>query len=170
MLKNVVLSICLLFLTHLMFAQAPNNMITERIIPAEYQEPYRFLETIKWDSLGHGGYQEKNAPFWNVDSVAAYLSSSGVNCIDPNLNFDMNLPKDTIANQLRNRTGMGFNVIAHLSFIYSIPYKQYSELSFETTTSVSVVVHIANIYKLTFIKVRSHYYLSACEYLVIERN
>jgi hypothetical protein len=164
------------YLLLLVFAMLPlaakdNNseyLIKERQIPQEYIDTYNFLELLKNTKQPIGAFNPIEAPKWDINKVMEYISKDSVTFVDPN--YDKITIKTTYLNiekALKVRKGKIFEKFAHLSHIYSIPYKQYSELKFVKTGN-SVIVYLAGWYKLEFINNESRYKLIKCEYLQIE--
>jgi hypothetical protein len=140
-------------------------LIKERQIPQEYIDTYDFLELLKISKQPIGAFNPIEAPRWDVNKVMEYISKDSVIFVDPN--YDEITVKTTYLNiekALTVRKGKIFNTFAHLSHIYSIPYKHYSELKFFKTGN-SVIVYLAGWYKLEFINNEGRYKLIKCEYL-----
>jgi hypothetical protein len=127
--------------------------ITERIIPTGFEREARLLEMLTWPKEPVSGYNAKNAPKWDLHSVAPYISSRGIEFTDVNHAHEGRVSREQILRQLAARKGLAFDVFSHLSHIYSIPYKQYSELRFSSRDrSGGCVVGVGDWYRLTFVQ------------------
>jgi hypothetical protein len=158
----------LLTITYSAFPQESEYKITKRDIPEQYKDIFNFLELLKWKPDDPGYYDIKSTPNWNTSEVMNYIASKGVLFIDPNDEFKKVLIKEQIEKELKKRTGKSFEMISHMSHIYSIPYKQYSELKFEQTDNNETVVYVASWYKLIFENSLNKHLLISCEYLQLE--
>lgn len=145
-----------------------NSFISKREIPVEYKSIYNFLESLKWPKkYENAGYHLENTPIWNVKILMGQISEGGVLFIDPNTNLNKRITREDIENQINSRKGNAFKMISHMTSIYSIPYKQYSELKFKKLSN-DVKVSIGYDYELTFKYIDNVYRLTKCEYLALE--
>jgi hypothetical protein len=106
--------------------------ITERVIPTGFEREARLLEVLKWPEEPVSAYNARNGPKWDLHSVAPYISSRGIEFTDINHEHEGRVSREQILRQLAARKGLAFDVFAHFSHIYSIPYRQYSELRFSS--------------------------------------
>ena len=88
---------------------------------------------------------------------------------DVNHAIEGHISAKQIQGALETRNGKAFRAFAHLSHIYSIPYKQYSELTFQNKND-SVVVSVSNWYRLTFDHTGAHPVISKWEYIQLENE
>lgn len=142
-------------------------IIKERNVPEQYQDEFEFLELIKWPQEPDGAFDASKAPRWNLTEVMAHISQDGVNFTDANGIAVGHVSKAEILEQLDKRDGQVFRSFAHLSHIYSIPYKQYSELSFKDAGN-ETIVDIGGWYRLVFKAVDGLTFLAGVDYLTLE--
>ena len=128
---------------------AADYRIHARDVPPGFEREAAFFELVKWGSEPEGGFDEKMAPVWNLDELGTFVPDGGIEFVDVNHSFEGRVQKAQILQSLRQRQGQPFTAFAHLSHIYSIPYKQYSELTFKREGPLSVV-QMAGWYLLTF--------------------
>ena len=144
------------------------NKITTRTIPDEFKNAYQFLEFIKWDDDSNEGFNAVRTPHWDLQSLLKFISENGIIISDINENSRKNtFSFYQIKSQLTKRNGKVFTTISHLGSIYGIPYKQYSELSFERQNQL-FIVNISHWYRLVFIHERNNIVLKEIYYLEME--
>jgi hypothetical protein len=143
--------------------------IKERDVPTEYHEIYDFLETIKYpkDPTSAEGFRLEKTPNWDTAKVMKFISKEGIEFTDVNDNSKNDLPYERIEQELRLRKGEAFKRLGHLAYIYSIPYKQYSELKFEAFNT-NVRVFVSSWYELVFQKEDNQFKLISCKYTEVE--
>ena len=124
--------------------------IRQRVIPSEHQKAYQFFELLKWPNEPVGAFNANSAPAWDISKVLSYISPDGITFSDVNHRMEGHISKEQIKDDLTRRDGQVFVSFAHLSHIYSIPYKQYSELRFVTVDG-GVKVNVGNWYTITFV-------------------
>ena len=160
--------VCILILTIVSDTTASTNYrIHERDIPPEHEKAFEFLELIKWPQEPKDGFNAMNAPSWDLSKLMYYISRNGITFSDVNSRLVGSFSKDQIKAQLSERKGDIFQSFAHLSHIYSIPYKQYSELHFEGVKN-GVIINIGGWYRLTFQYVDGNPYLIKLDYEELE--
>lgn len=142
--------------------------IHSRSIPKGLEGEAEFFELIKWPHEPTGGFDTADAPVWNIANLAKYIPAEGIEFIDANHALEGHVSRLKILNGLKNRKGEVFKAFAHLSHIYSIPYKQYSELRFARTAGGATVVSMADWYTLTFKRVGSQPVIVRWEYAQLE--
>jgi hypothetical protein len=147
-------------------AESPYR-IRSRTVPAEFARAYEFLEFIKYPHEPTDAGEARDAPRWNTSKFLSYLSSKGVIFTDVNDDSEVHRSLKRIRGELTRRAGVAFGSFAHLSHIYSIPYTQYSELTF-TKMRGRFTVHVADWYDLAFVQIKGKLYLSRCDYLMEE--
>ncbi|MFZ2162919.1 MAG: hypothetical protein WAW02_11935 [Sideroxyarcus sp.] len=123
--------------------------IKERVTPSGFEAEATFFEFVKWPGGFEGVLVTSKAPHWNLDMLAKYIPSEGITFEDVNYLEAVHISRDKILRSLKARKGYPFKTFASLSYVYSIPYKQYSSLSFEKQGESSVV-KMANKYVFTF--------------------
>ncbi|MFH2141070.1 MAG: hypothetical protein ABIJ97_01510 [Bacteroidota bacterium] len=163
MTKLLFVLIFLVF-TKLSYSQESTYKITERNIPEQYKDIYDLLETLKCDSNNLRGYEKEN----ELKAFIRCLSEEGVFFIDPNDEFNKIVSTEQIESELKAKEGKTYDLISHLTSIYSIPYKQYSELKFSETTQNEIVVNIGYMFELIFEAYENKHFLKSCEYLKLE--
>ncbi|MFL5740047.1 MAG: hypothetical protein ACJ75B_07510 [Flavisolibacter sp.] len=143
--------------------------ITERPIPPNDADIFNFLESLKWkEDSDSNDYSGNNTPNWNIPLLITHISDSGVLFIDPNDDFNKKIEKKQIERELNKRKGKSYEMISYFTFLYSIPFRQYSELKFEEKDGDEVVVTIGTSHELTFETKLKKHYLIKCEYLELE--
>lgn len=144
-------------------------LITERNVPKEYQKALDFLEFIKFPHEPTGMFVAAEAPHWNVEKFMSFLSSTRpLIFTDVNTAGTVSMTRKDVAASLARRKGKAFRTFARLAHIYSVPYRQYSELAFEEQAG-AVVVHLGNYwYDLTFIREDGVLKLARCDYTTLE--
>lgn len=120
-----------------------------RAVPSGHESEASFFELVKLPAEPAGAFDVFRAPYWDLAKVSEYIDANGIDFTDLNHHLDGRKTKNEILSSLRQRKGPVFQAFAHLSHVYSIPYKQYSELSFARSGNLSVVT-MAGWYKLTF--------------------
>jgi hypothetical protein len=141
--------------------------IHSRTVPSGFEAEAAFLELLKWPKEPVGVFDANKAPKWNVENISNYISDQGVDFSDVNHFFEGHVSKSEIIDQLKERQGKVFRAFAHLSHIYSIPFKQYSELAFEKADHQTAVT-MATCYKLTFESVGGSPKIVRWEYTMLE--
>jgi hypothetical protein len=144
--------------------------ITGRDVPQEFLDAFKFLEFIKYTKEPKGEFKPEAAPRWSRTIIDSIISDNGINFSDVNEDSSTLLSKNVILASLAQRKGMAFKTFSHISHIYSIPYKQYSELSFAKDTQARFIVNIANWYTLTFIREKGRLKLCEINYRQLEGN
>jgi len=145
----------------------PSAKITKRVTPAEFSEPQGFLDSIKHSSEPKGGFDPSKAPRWNTDRFMSFISDQGVVLTDVNDSSNRKVSPGQLRSELTSRKGEAFKTFAHLAHIYSIPYKQYSEVSYQKTDH-GAVLNLSYGYKLTFTIEAGKYRLTQCDFTASE--
>jgi len=109
-----------------------------------------------------------STPNWNITEVKSHLSSNCVLFKDPNDQYNKVLSLVQIEKELKKKVGKSYEMISHMSHIYSMAFKQYSDLKFEQTDKNETIVSIADWYKLIFENKQNMHLLKGCEYLQLE--
>jgi hypothetical protein len=130
-------------------ANAVDYRIHSRDVPAGFEKEAAFFELVKWPSEPNDVFDAKGAPVWNLNELGKYVPDDGIEFVDVNHSFEGRVKRPEILRSLKQRQGQPFTAFAHMSHIYSIPYKQYSELAFAREGQMSVV-KMADWYLLTF--------------------
>ncbi len=128
------------------------NRIYFRSFPSGYESEAAFFKLLKWPEPPEGSFDPAAAPHWDLDKLKKFLPADGIRFSDVNHRMEGTASREQILQSLENRKGNLFDSFAHLSHIYSIPYKQYSELSFRTDSKGRIVVDVAGWYTLTFVR------------------
>jgi hypothetical protein len=127
-----------------------------------------YLEALKWGkNSDSSGYDLNKTPKWDISLLTNNLSDNGVRFIDPNEDLNKKLSKRQIQTELSKRKGKSYEMISHMTYIYSIPYKQYSALKFKESHQ-EIIVDVGAWYELTFVTKNGRHYLIKCEYLQSE--
>jgi hypothetical protein len=143
--------------------------VKEQPIAAEHSDIFNFLESLKWtEDSDTAGYDLNKTPKWDISRLVNSLSDSGVLFINPNDNFEKKIKKQEIEVQVSKRKGRSYEMISYLAYLYSIPYKQYSELKFAENDGGDVIVQIGSSHELVFETKGNKHYLTKCEYLELE--
>ena len=139
-------------------------LIKERVVPDEYQREFQFLELLKKDGEPTEGFSASDAPKWDMAKLMGYVAESGITFTDVNHQFEGTVTKAQIASQLKARKGKVFELLSHISHIYSIPYRQYSELKFSRSGKLAKI-DIAGWYHITFIASDTGVQVTQIDYL-----
>src|SRR5206468_1565538 len=142
--------------------------IHARVVQKGFAGEAAFFELVKWPSEPSGEFDATKAPSWDLKKLSKYVSADGIEFVDVNHVFEGHLGRKEILRGLKDRKGKVFQAFAHLSHIYSIPYKQYSELQFAKIPSGDIVVEMAGWYTLTFRHVDSQPVVVRWEYTQLE--
>jgi hypothetical protein len=148
--------------------RAENFYIENRVTPNGFECEARFLELLRNSDSSLREFKVENAPHWDLSALAEYFSESGLDLTDVNGPTHSHAEVGSILASLRARKGKVFAAFSHLSSIYSIPYKQYSELHFSSTTQDTSVVDVSTWYRLTFKRTSNGPKLIRLDYLVLE--
>ena len=143
-------------------------LIEHRVIPVGYETEGRFLEFLKYAQPPEGEFQVEDAPHWDIGVFMRYLSDERLVFTDVNDKPRLEAESAAIESSLRARKGRPFEVFSHLSHIYSIPYRQYSELRFSSPAPNTSVVEVSGWYRLTFHKTQQGAKLKQVDYLALE--
>jgi hypothetical protein len=150
-------------------AVANNNRITDRAIPPGFEQEAAFLEFLKYPSeRTTDAFRAQDAPHWDTDTIARYIPAGGTDFVDVNSVNQGHVSRNEFLRSIQARQGLAFSVMSHLAHIYSIPYRQYSELRFSRPAESYATVSIANMYQLTFRRDPAGPVLVKCEYLEVE--
>jgi hypothetical protein len=149
------------------FALISPYRVTTRNVPPEFTQAFEFLEFIKFPNEPKGVFNPQAAPHWNASKFMIFIAANGVTFSDVNRDTPFHGSRTQIQASLMSRRGEIFSMFSHLAMIYSIPYKQYSELSFEKTNN-EFVVNVGDSYRLTFMSEGASLRLTKCDYLMVE--
>jgi hypothetical protein len=124
--------------------------IHKRVVPPGRECEASFFETLKFAHPPEGSFSAVAAPHWDLTRVGEFIAPEGVSFSDVNHGYGGIVDRKSILAQLGKREGRIFAAFAHMSHIYSIPYRQYSELHFASASNGKVVVDMAGWYAITF--------------------
>ncbi len=147
--------------------RAEDYRLGAQVIPDDCKGEASFFDLVKWPSEPKG-FKEKDAPHWDIAKLSPYIAPEGIDFTDVNQVWEGHIARDKILGQLKARHGPAFSTLAHLSSLYSIPYKQYCKLNFEKTDDGAVVVDMAGGYRVTFRRAGTQPLITRCEYLKVE--
>jgi len=133
----------------------------------EFKQIHEFLNFIKFSNTPSGGFNAQEAPHWDLVKFISFLSSQGVTFTDINFESNIHYSISQIKSEISKRKGNAFKTFSHLAHIYSQPYKQYSELTFEKKVKM-IAVSVADWYVLTFTSENGRWHLIKCEYVMLE--
>ncbi|MFZ1799164.1 MAG: hypothetical protein WAU24_04815 [Chitinophagaceae bacterium] len=140
-----------------------------RIISQKNMDIFNFLEALKWpENSNSSSYDINKTPKWGIRLLTNNISDKGVLFIDPNDNFNKTIGKKQIEEALRARIGKSYEMLSHLTYIYTISFGQYSALKFKENENEEITVNVGSFYELTFETKQKRYYLIKCEYLQLE--
>ena len=143
-------------------------LITHRVIPNGFESEAHFLELLKWPSPPEAEFRASDAPHWDTSALAQFFGDAPVIITNVNDSSTISVAKRDVISSLSMRNGRVFAAFSHLSHIYSIPYKQYSELRFTRPTADLSVVEVSTWYRLTFQRTSSGPKLIRLDYLALE--
>ncbi len=143
-------------------------LIERRVTPAGFEGEAQFLELLKYPKPPVREFHVEDAPRWDVQTVARYLSDGTITFTDVNDSSRITEAKSATERSLQSRKGRAFRVFSHLSHIYSIPYRQYSELHFSSPKTDTSIVEVSTWYRLTFQRTPQGVKLKQIDYLVLE--
>jgi hypothetical protein len=149
-------------------ASVEDPRIYRRSIPSRFEREVHFFEMLKWPKEPTGVFDARQTPSWNVNELFAYLPMDGIEFADVNHRLEGHVNRARIMQELTLRKGKVFVAFAHLSSIYTIPYKQYSELHFSQPATDTTVIEMARWYKLSFKRVGENAVITRWEYVQLE--
>jgi hypothetical protein len=165
--KNLLYFIILILaISDYSVAQESQYRISHRTVPPEFVGGYQFLEFIKYSKEPEGAFQAKLAPHWNAKKMLKCISDSGITYNDVNDSQALSFTVKDIFRQIKQRRGRAFEIFAHLSYIYSTPYKQYSQLSFRRESQFYIIE--MPWYRLKFNDMYGQFRLREIDYLELE--
>lgn len=144
------------------------HQIYFRSFPHAYESEAAFFQLMQWPQPPDSMFNPTEAPHWDIGKIEKFIPPEGIEFFDVNGHTMGKASRKEILQNLKARNGKWFAAFAHLSHIYSIPYKQYSELSFSTDQKEQVLVNIASWYTLTFRKNGEQPVIVRWEYKQIE--
>jgi hypothetical protein len=137
-------------------------------VPGGYQRAVEFLNYIKMPAEdAKGGFDLSKGRFDDLARVVSYVSEHGLTLFDVNDSATTHVGRDTLDQQLRHRTGRGFEMLVHLSHIYAQPYPQYSRLTYQLRPN-GIVVFLSDWYRLTFERENGQLRLTRLDYTELE--
>lgn len=146
------------------FSQSTNRST----IPAEYSASLDLLDYLR--SVVTGSYPVPygvDDKHWDADKVLSYISKDGLALYDVNTGVTNKYGLKELKSQLTRKKGKAYDSIVHAGHIYSQPYPQYSELSYQIVPK-GIVVDMAEWYRLTFVLEGKEVRLLKLEYLTQE--
>ena len=129
---------------------------TQALNRIHYLESLKFLKFIKSDNVENIEVMtyHRNFKISNIDSFLTFISKKRFEIYDANEigNENTKFTIDKLRKQLTQRKGHAFETIAQLSYIYSMPYPQYSQTDFVVSTDdmTSIYITIGGNYRLSF--------------------
>lgn len=143
-----------------------SSLITQRDVPPEFKRAYDFLEFIKFQIEPKSALKWESVPKWDTAKLMAYVAKDGVAFAEGGRVHQRSYRQ--IQTQISRRKGAVFEALARLSYSYSIPYRQYSELTFaKKGENLIVNVGFAQ-FRLTFIPGKHGFSLAKYEALYEE--
>ena len=124
--------------------------IDMRVTPAGFESEARFLELLRNSDSSHHEIKVESAPQWDIAALAEYFSESGLDLTNAIFHTHSHADAGSILASLKARQGTLYLAFYRLSYIYSTPYKQYSELHFSSTAAETSIVDVSTWYRLTF--------------------
>lgn len=145
---------------------SPYRVFT-RAVPPDFTQAFDFLEFIKFPTEPKGVFSAQSAPHWNTSRFMTFVSANGVTFSDVNKEKSFQASSSQIETALVKRRGDIFTTLSHLAMTYSIPYRQYSELTFDRDNE-EFIVSLADWYRLAFVSEGGRLRLKKCDYLMVE--
>jgi hypothetical protein len=108
------------------------------------------------------------APHWDLVKLSEYIPAGGINFSDVNHRFEGLRSREEILRSLDQRKGEALTAFAHLSSLYSIPYKQYSEMMFSRLSDGTTSAKMAHRYVITFRAIGTHCQVARWQYSELE--
>ena len=137
-------------------------------VPGAYQRAVEFLNYIKMPAEdAKGGFDLSKGRFDDPARIISYVSERGLTLFDVNDSTTTHVGPDTLNQQLRHRSGRGFEFLVHLSQIYAQPYPQYSTLTYQLRPN-GIVVFVSDWYRLTFERENGQLRLTRLDYTELE--
>lgn len=119
-----------------------------------YFEALQFLEYIKVPNADQTYVTTHHNTYGidNIDTFMTFISSRGLEIYDANEigNENTTYTREELIEQLTQKKGHAFQTITQLSYIYSLPYPQYSDTYYAVSTD----------FKGIYVRMQSHYRLS----------
>jgi hypothetical protein len=159
-----------IFLAPLDLLGGESYRIERRITPAGYEPEAQFLELLKYPNPPEREFHVEDAPRWDIEVLKKYLPEGRIVFTDVNDSSRVEANRSTVETSLKTRNGRTFDVLSHLSHIYSLPYRQYSELRFSSPAPNTSVVQVSGWYRLTFQKSPQGAKLKQVDYLMWESH
>jgi hypothetical protein len=131
-------------------SSADDFRIYDRIVPDGFECEAGFFELLKWPTRPLRAFDASQAPHWDLVKLSEYIPAGGIRFSDVNHSFEGLRSREEILRSLEQRKGEAFTAFAHLSSLYSIPYKQYSELQFSRLSDGTIGAKMAHWYVITF--------------------
>jgi hypothetical protein len=149
---RVFLSVLLMLFSAQSSLRAEDARIYARDVPARYQSIFQFFQLIERPHDKVKTSDESPPSDWPVTEISKFISPEGIRFSDvqkEGLNGLYSKPR--IQQELERRKGPIFEIFNWLCNHYSMPYKQYSELSFQAYgDKVSVVLGDGGDVRLVF--------------------
>jgi len=159
--------ILLSLVCRVLLAQDSTYLKKSRDVPADFKGAHQFLEAIKYPQQPDEVFDAKRAPHWDVNKVMSFISARGIDYTDINHPGKTHFRFSDVRQQITQRKGAAFDIVSHLAHIYSIPYKQYSELSFRRDND-KYIIAMSSWYTLTFVNTGGRFHLIALDYTTVE--
>jgi len=121
-----------------------------------YLESLKFLNFLKSDNVENIDVMtfHRNFKISNIDSFLTFIPKRRFEIYDANKpgNKNTKYSMDELRKQLTERKGQAFETIAQLSYIYSMPYPQYSQTDFAISTDdmTGIYIRLGGNYRLSF--------------------
>jgi len=147
---------------------AEDFRIYNRVVPAGFECEAGFFEFLKWPSRPRGPFDASRAPHWDLGKLSEYIPADGITFSDVNHRLEGHRSREEILRSLTRREGETFTAFAHLSSLYSIPYKQYSEMNFHRISDGMDNAKMGNWYVISFRTVGTNCQVAHWEYSELE--
>lgn len=129
-----------------------------------------FLDYLKSgeDSGAPGqAFDVRNGGHWHQDRIPEFIAGDGITFSDVNTHNVWRATLADLQRQIKQRKGPSFEALVHLGHIYSIPYPQYSRLTWTQGESQGVM-DVAGWYHVTLSEGPKGWFVSRIDYLQVE--
>jgi len=110
------------------------------------------------------GYNVRSTKPYDKSSMESFLSANGVRLTNLTAGWSRVTIKSAILREIALRRGGVYEALAHLGYIYAIPYPQYSELVLTSPSATDLVLELPGWYRVTFSQEDAAWKLSAINY------
>jgi hypothetical protein len=135
-----------------------------RGVPVEFDDALRVMDYFADQAADSTGWDEKATKPYDVQVVGSFLSERGVRLTNLTEGSSQTTAKPAVLREIAARHGSIYETLAHLGFIYSKAYPQYSGSKLIPPSATELVVEMSDWYRIIFSRQDGAWLLSAIEY------